>query len=92
MSDYINYMMIDSRISMLQRNILTAKEIYFSNKRLMLSDKKSWLDLLNSLSEIGRLNIELAEKNIEKNILEYSMALKTGNINLKDFGVNIDLR
>jgi adhesin transport system outer membrane protein len=91
MANYINHMMIDSKVLMLKNSISTANDIYDSNKRLFLSEKKSWLDLVNSLSEIGRLNIELAEKNIEQNILEYNIALQTGNINLNDFGVNIDL-
>lgn len=42
---------------------------------------------MNSLSELGKQKIKYAELLVDKNILEYKIALKTGRINLETLEV-----
>jgi len=87
MSDYISFIKLKSGIKLLKNDISTAQQIYESNNRLFLSEKKSWLDVVNSLSEVSKYRINYSEQNIEKEILEYMLLLKSGQINLENFEV-----
>ena len=81
-NDYIGYVTAKSEVEILLKNIVTLSKIYESNKRLYLLQKKQWLDLVNSLSELNQQKIRLSEEIVKKMILEYKIALKTGKINL----------
>lgn len=87
MADYTNHVTAVNHIVMIEEDIKTAELIYESNQRLFESGKKSWLDLVNSLSELGKQKIKYAELLVDKNILEYKIALKTGRINLETLEV-----
>lgn len=86
-SDYISYNAVVSNLSIINSDLKTAFNIYESNKRLFLSQKKSWLDVVNALADINRQKVKYSELNVEKQLLEYNMALKTGYLDLNSFGV-----
>lgn len=87
MNDYINYMTAISQLKSLTNDLKIAQDIYETNQRLFLSQKKSWLDVVNSLSEVSKLNIQYQNLKIEKNILELYLALKSGKLDLDNFEV-----
>jgi len=87
MIDYTNYITSVSHTQMILDDIEIAQNIFESNKRLFLSQKKSWLDLVNSLSELNKQKIKYVELLIDKNILEYKIALKTGRVDLETLEV-----
>ena len=91
MSDYTNYITAVSHLQMIQDDIQVAQLIFESNERLFLSQKKSWLDLVNSLSELSKQKIKYAELQVEKKILEYKIALTTGKVNLVTLEVSSDI-
>jgi adhesin transport system outer membrane protein len=82
MADYTNYITAINHIQMIQDDIKTAELIYESNQRLFTSGKKRWLDLVNSLSELSKQKVKYTELLVDKTILEYKIALKTGRVNL----------
>jgi adhesin transport system outer membrane protein len=87
MADYTAYVTTIGHLNILEQDIQTAKKLYASNKRLFVSQQKKWLDVVNSLSELNRLIIKHSEVNIEKQILEYKIALKTGRVDLNTLEV-----
>lgn len=88
MSDYTNYVTSVSQKNLLEDIIKGAELIFDSNQRLFLYQKKSWLDLVNSLSELNKQKIKHVELLVDKKILEYKIALKTGKINLETLEVS----
>jgi len=91
MADYTNYITAVSHTQMVEEDIKIAQLIFESNERLFLSQKKSWLDLVNSLSELNKQKVKYTELLIDKNILEYKIALKTGKVNLETLEVSSDI-
>jgi len=91
MADYTNYITASTHIDMLEEDIKVAQLIFESNERLFLSEKKSWIDVVNSLSELNKQKINYSELLIEKKILEFKIALKTGRVNLETLEVTSDL-
>ncbi len=81
-NEYTTYITVKSNIEILLENIIRAKHIYQSDKRLYMSQKKDWIDLVNSLSKWNQQEILHSDLDIEKKILEYKMNLRTGKINL----------
>lgn len=91
MADYTNYITTISHIQMVESNIKLAKLIFESNERLFVSQKKSWLDLVNSLSELSKQKIKYSDLLVDKKILEYKIALITGKVNLETLEVYGDI-
>ena len=91
MSDYTNYITAVSHIQMIENDIKVAQLIFESNERLFLSQKKSWLDLVNSLSEVSKQKIKYVELLVDKKILEYKIGLNTGKVNLNTLEVISDI-
>lgn len=85
--DYMNFVKSKEYTKILLKDVWTATQIYNSNKRLFESQKKSWLDLVNSYSELSRQKIKYEEQGIENIILEYLIALESGLIDLNTFGI-----
>lgn len=88
MADYTNYITALNHVQMVEEDIRVAQLIFNSNERLFLSQKKSWLDLVNSLSELNKQKIKYVELLIDKKILEYKIALKTGKVDLETLKVS----
>jgi len=87
MADYTNYISAMSQLQVVEEDIKTAELIYESNQRLFTSQKKSWLDLVNSLSELSKQRIKYVELLVDRDVLEYKIALKTGRVNLQTLEV-----
>jgi adhesin transport system outer membrane protein len=82
LSDYNNYLISQSRISILESSILSAHNVLESYKRLFIAGKKQWLDLVNASRELMQYKVELSNYIANKKILEYKLALKYGQIDL----------
>jgi adhesin transport system outer membrane protein len=91
MADYTNYVTAVSQLKMVEKDIEIAQLIFDSNQRLFVSQKKSWLDLVNSLSELSNQKIKYVELLVDKNILSYKIAISTGKIDIKTLEVNGDI-
>ena len=87
MTEYTNYITALSHMQMVKNDINLAQLIFESNQRLFLSQKKTWLELVNSLSELSKQKIKYTELRVEKRILEYKIALTTGKVNLETLEV-----
>ena len=59
-----------------------SKEVFNSNKRLFLADRKQWLDLVNSSKEVMDIDIALADSKVMYMISKYKVALISGLIDL----------
>lgn len=59
-----------------------SKEVFESNKRLFLADRKQWLDLVNSSKEVMDIDIALADSKAMYMISKYKVALISGLIDL----------
>ena len=84
MDDYISYITAENRLAIGKQNIVTLEKIYASNKRLYLSQKKEWLDLVNSLAALTQQKIIFTKQSIEYKVFEYKIALRTGKIDLNN--------
>lgn len=91
MADYTNYVTAVSHIQVIEEDIKLSQLIFESNERLFLSQKKSWLDLVNSLSALSKQKIRYVELKVDRKILEYKIALTTGKIDLKTLEVLNDI-
>lgn len=91
MSDYTNYVTAVSHLEVVKEEIKLSELIFESNERLFLSQKKSWLDLVNSLSALSKQKVKYIELQVDKKILEYKIALMTGKVNLKTLEVSSDI-
>lgn len=91
MSDYTAYITATTHLNILKEDIKTTYGLYESNRRLFETDKKNWVDIVNTLAELYRLKVKESEVTVEKMMLEYSIALKTGYINLNTLEVSSDL-
>jgi adhesin transport system outer membrane protein len=91
MADYTNLITASAHINMLEEDIKVAQLIFESNERLFLSEKKSWIDVVNSLAELNKQKINYAELLIDKKILQFKIGLKTGKIDLETLEVTSDL-
>jgi len=91
MADYTNYITAISHEKMVEHDIKIATLIYESNARLFLSQKKSWLDLVNSLSELSKQKVKYTELQVDKQILAYKIALQVGKIDLETLEVRSDI-
>lgn len=91
MADYTNYISANDNIDILANNIVTLRKIYESNKRLFLAQKKQWLDLVNSLSELHKKKTEYSKLLIDKKYLGHKIFLKVGKIDLETGSIINDL-
>lgn len=82
LADYNNYLISQSRISILKSSIVSAKNVLESYKRLFIAGKKQWLDLVNASRELIQYRVELSNYVVNKKILEYKLSLKYGEIDL----------
>ena len=80
--DYNNMLVSKNKIANSKLNKELSREVFESNKRLFLADKKQWLDLVNSSKEVMDIDIALADSKVVYMISKYKVALKTGLINL----------
>ncbi len=84
MNNYISYLTAVSEVKISAANITTLEKIYASNKRLYLLQKKQWLDLVNSLSDLNLQKISYSRQAVESKVFEWKIALKTGKIDLNN--------
>ncbi len=82
LSDYNNYEIAKSRITVVKRSVESAQSVLDSYTRLFLAGKKQWLDLVNASREVMQYKIELSKLDASKNSLSYKLALKNGQIDL----------
>ena len=80
--DYNNMLVSKNKIGNSKLNKELSRDVFESNKRLFLADKKQWLDLVNSSKEVMDIDISLADSKVMYMISKYKVALKTGLINL----------
>jgi outer membrane protein, adhesin transport system len=80
--DYNNMLVSKNKIGNTELNEQLSKEVFESNKRLFLADRKQWLDLVNSSKELMDIDIALADSKAMYMISKYKVALKSGLINL----------
>jgi adhesin transport system outer membrane protein len=80
--DYNNMLLVKDRLVELKENQKFANEVFESNKRLFLTSKKQWLDLVNSSKELMDVSASFMESKESYNILKYKIALRTGLIDI----------
>lgn len=80
--DYNNYIVSKNKIDNYKLNKDSATDVFESNKRLFLADKKQWLDLVNSSKEVMDIDVALAESKAVFVFSKYKIALQSGLINL----------
>lgn len=80
--DYNNMMVSKSKISNYDVNKELSNDVFESNKRLFLADKKQWLDLVNSSKELMDIDISSASTKVMYMISKYKVAIRTGLINI----------
>ena len=76
--DYNNMMVSKSKISNFTLNKELSKDVFESNKRLFLADRKQWLDLVNSSKEVMDIGVSMANAKVMYMISKYKIALRTG--------------
>lgn len=91
MADYTAYITAIGHLDLLTKDVKGAEKLYESNRRLFISQQKKWLDVVNSLSALNNLIIKQSQVKIQKQILEYKLALKIGKIELNTLKVSDDL-
>lgn len=79
--DYNNMLVSKNKIDNLELNKNLSHDIFDSNKRLFLADKKQWLDLVNSSRELMDIEVSLANTKVTYFISKYKIALMSGLIN-----------
>lgn len=82
--DYNNMLVSKNKIANSKLNKEFSENVFESNKRLFLADKKQWLDLVNSSKEIMDIEIALVDTKVMYMISKYKVALETGLINLNN--------
>jgi len=82
--DYNNMLVSKNKIGNSKLNKELSRDVFESNKRLFLADKKQWLDLVNSSKEVMDIDIALADSKVMYMISKYKVALRTGLINLNN--------
>lgn len=80
--DYNNMLVSKNKIGNSKLNKELSKEVFNSNKRLFLADRKQWLDLVNSSKEVMDIDIALADSKAMYMISKYKVALISGLIDL----------
>ena len=80
--DYNNMLVSKNKIGNSKLNKELSKEVFNSNKRLFLADRKQWLDLVNSSKELMDIDIALADSKVMYMISKYKVALISGLIDL----------
>ena len=80
--DYNNMLVSKNKIGNSKLNKELSKEVFNSNKRLFLADRKQWLDLVNSSKEVMDIDIALADSKVMYMISKYKVALISGLIDL----------
>ena len=80
--DYNNMLVSKNKIGNSKLNKELSKEVFNSNKRLFLADRKQWLDLVNSSKEVMDIDIALADSKVMYVISKYKVALISGLIDL----------
>lgn len=80
--DYNNMLVSKNKIGNSKLNKELSKEVFESNKRLFLADRKQWLDLVNSSKEVMDIDIALADSKAMYMISKYKVALISGLIDL----------
>lgn len=86
-NNYLSLIKVKEQTKILLKDLWTTTQIYNSNKRLFKSQQKSWLDLVNSYSELSKQKIKYEELLIDENILENLISLESGLIDLNTFGI-----
>jgi len=76
--DYNNMMVSKSKMSNFALNKELSKDVFESNKRLFLADRKQWLDLVNSSKEVMDIGVSMANAKVMYMISKYKIALRTG--------------
>ena len=82
--DYNNMLLAKDRLENLKENQKWSYEVFESNKRLFLTSKKQWLDLVNSSKELMDVSVSYRESKALYNILRYKIALETGLIDINN--------
>ncbi len=82
--DYNNMMVSKSKISNFTLNKELSKDVFESNKRLFLADRKQWLDLVNSSKELMDVGISMANAKVMYMISKYKVALRAGLLNTQN--------
>ena len=82
LSDYNNYEIAKSRISILSTSVESSENVLNSYKRLFIAGKKQWLNLVDASRELMNYKIQLANTKTNRDILAYKLALKNGQIDL----------
>lgn len=80
--DYNNLTVSNNKIQNYKFSKKLAKEVFESNERLFLADKKQWLDLVNSSKEVMDIDISIADSKVMFMIGKYKIGLRTGLIDL----------
>lgn len=80
--DYNNMLVSKNKIGNSKLNKELSKEVFNSNKRLFLADRKQWLDLVNSSKEVMDIDIALADSKVMYMFSKYKVALISGLIDL----------
>lgn len=90
--DYNNMMVSKSKMSNFTVSKQLSKEVFESNKRLFLADRKQWLDLVNSSKELMDAGISFANSKVIYMMSKYKVALRTGllDINNAQYTTNIE--
>ncbi|MGE4444597.1 MAG: TolC family protein [Candidatus Altimarinota bacterium] len=80
--DYNNLTIANNKIKNYMVSKKLAEEVFQSNERLFLADKKQWLDLVNSSKEVMDIDISIADSKVMFIIGKYKIGLRTGLIDL----------
>lgn len=82
--DYNNMQVSKNKISNYEVNKLLSEDVFESNKRLYMADKKQWLDLVNSSKEVMDIDISFLSAKALYLISKYKVALETGLIDMNN--------
>lgn len=82
--DYNNMLVSKNKIGNSKLNKELSREVFESNKRLFLAERKQWLDLVNSSKEVMDIDIALVDAKVMNMISKYKIALKTGLIDMNN--------
>jgi outer membrane protein, adhesin transport system len=81
--DYNNMMVSKNKVDNYIVHKKLSSDVFESNKRLFLSDRKQWLDLVNSSKELMDVSISLVNSKVIYLISKYKVALRSGLLDLE---------
>lgn len=82
--DYSSYRTAQERIHAMKQTIQSARNVFDSYTRLFIAGKRQWLDLVNASRELTQYKTTLAELEGSLAASAYQLALKRGQITLKN--------